>query len=344
MANALRNVDPQAITLCKKGANGKTFFMVKMDEGAHVESLGSPKLIKADDEWKSVYCVVAEPGAEEQRGMIVKDGVLVPDPDSEPDVWLEEEEIREAAHRFVKNGGTITKGHDEVMNEAFKPYGDLVESAVAPVDMDVNGQVIKSGSWFVGIELSDEGRRAVESGEFTGVSLSGPGERVPIAKASDDVREAVLKADGVWGTIKNALGFTNDSTASGTAATMTVNGTAIGSQSGTVESTEHSQEETDVADDKRIEALETNVGTLAKSVEALTERLGKVLDAAEQKKAPTVEDLAKSLDEAMESIAKIGEGVDALAEGRSSQGSTDTNGSKDLSEDEKYARSLLGVE
>lgn len=338
MANALRNVNPVAVTICKTGANGKTFFLRKMQEGEKAIVLPSPQtLIKSDDDWTVAYCVVAEPGAEEQRGMIMKGGELVMDPDPEPDFWENEDEVRSAAHRFMKNGGLITK-----MHESIEDYGDLVESAVALEDFDINGEEIKKGSWYIGIAPNDHGKQAIESGEFTGVSLEGTGERVQIAKATEDeaddtaaLQEELVKSSPLIARILKAIGFPP--------ASITHNGKPIGSESGTVDSTA-TQEDDDVADDKRIEAVEGKVDTLAKSVDALTERLGKVLDAAEDKKPPTIEDLNKSVDDLAEGLDKVMKGVDALAQGTTSQGGTDTNGHQDLSDDEKYARSLLGVE
>jgi uncharacterized protein YoxC len=295
------------------------------------------RLIKGDDDWSVAYCVVAEPGAPEQRGMILKNGELVLDPDPEYDVWDSEDEIREAAHRFMKNGGLVTE-----MHKSLDPYGEVVENVVALSDFEVNGQLIKQGSWYIALAPSAQGKAAISSGEFTGVSLEGTGERVKVTKMQEDDGEEITyeTTQGDKITVKGGKTFLQK-------AITFFTGAPIGGESGTVESTEHSQEETDVADDKRVEALEGKVETLTKAVEPLTqlsERLGKVLDAAEEKKAPTIEDLNKSLGEVSASVEELRKGVDALAQGNATATGGSGGSTPELSEEEQYARSLLGVE
>jgi Putative phage serine protease XkdF len=166
--NLLRDADIRAISLVGKGANRKRFFLFKAgDQDGEVGELGHGRLLKAAD-WSTVYCVVAEPGAHEDSG--------IGGPDIE-DRWADEDEIRKAAHRFMKNGGLINKLHEDL-----EPFGDLVENAIALADFDVGGETIRKGSWYIAIEPNAEGKEAIEKGEFNGVSIQGTAMRELVEK------------------------------------------------------------------------------------------------------------------------------------------------------------------
>jgi hypothetical protein len=175
--NALSNVDVVAVSLVNKGANRKRFFLRKSAEGEDLETdlidltADSSLLMKADD-WSAVYCVVAEPGALEDSGV---GGTAV------PDRWASEDEIRKACHRFAKNGALINK-----MHETLDQYGVMVENAIALSDIDVDGETIRKGSWYIAIEPNEHGRDAIESGAFTGVSIEGTGMRTLVEKSSEE--------------------------------------------------------------------------------------------------------------------------------------------------------------
>lgn len=187
--NLLKDVDPARISLVDHGANHKTFFARKREDGQDevveakdrdeglIDLPSSNRLVKAED-WSAVYCVVAEPGWEENPG------IGAPEPDV-PDLWADEDEIRKAAHRFAKNGGLIN-----AMHQGIEPYGQMVENYIVPSDFtliapDGTPQMIAKGSWVVVIEPNDAGREAIEKGEWTGVSLEGAGVRVAVEKADD---------------------------------------------------------------------------------------------------------------------------------------------------------------
>ncbi len=166
--NLIRDADIHAISIVGKGANRKRFFLRKADADAS-ETLSAGRLVKAED-WSAVYCVVAEPDWHENSG--------IGGPDIE-DRWADEDEIRKAAHRFMENGGLVSK-----MHESLEPYGQLVENAVALADFTVNGETIRKGSWYIAITPSDEGKEAIEKGEFTGVSIEGLAVRELVEKGA----------------------------------------------------------------------------------------------------------------------------------------------------------------
>ena len=146
----LRNPVVSAISLVNKGANKKRFFLFKSEDGpidhegfyvdAHGDVTDDPNdlnkvvpLLKAgpaEDVWKAAYCVVAVPGEE----------------DAQKDVWAEAE-IRDAAHNYLKKSRLVN-----FMHKDFDAVGDLVESAIAPADMEIGGERIPKCTWFIAIE------------------------------------------------------------------------------------------------------------------------------------------------------------------------------------------------
>lgn len=163
-----------AISLVNKGANKKRFFLFKSEDGPidnhgfYIDELGNASdpdefskvlpLIKAgptNDEWKTVYCVVAVPG----------------EVDAQKDVW-DSETIRSSAHEYLKKSRLINYMHKDL-----DAVGDLVESAIAPTDMKVGEEYIPKGSWFIAIEPYPEMKKMIETGDITGVSVQGSSKR-----------------------------------------------------------------------------------------------------------------------------------------------------------------------
>lgn len=182
----LRDVDVEAISIVTKGANNKRIFLFK--SGADdLEQLPPGRLVKADDQWSGFYCVVAEPGSEEQPGQ-------GPHEHNTADVWESEEEIRKAAWRFMENGALVNR-----MHESMEPFGKIVENAVALDDFRVADETIRKGSWYVAIKPTDEGRERIAAGEWTGLSIQGHGKRVEkIERAEDDtLLKRIAKALGI---------------------------------------------------------------------------------------------------------------------------------------------------
>jgi hypothetical protein len=170
--NLVSGADVTAISIVGKGANRKRFFLRKADRARSHPLPTVERLLKADA-WSAVYVVVAEPDWHESPGS-------APGTDqSIEDRWASEDEIRKAAHRFMANGGLVTK-----MHESLEPFGQLVENAVALANFTVDGETIRKGSWYIAIEPSLEGKLAIERGEFTGVSIEGLATRELVEKSS----------------------------------------------------------------------------------------------------------------------------------------------------------------
>lgn len=192
--NLMRDVDVSMISLVKRGANRKRFFLRKSAAGSGAPMAAFGRLIKAAD-WSAVYCVVAEPGWLEDPG-------LISDTPDLGDIWASEEEIRKAAHRFAKNGGLINLQHDGA-----DLAGQTVENYIAPVDFEVEGELIKAGSWVVAIEPDPELRDSIEKGDLDAVSIEGTALRELVKAAAGNPAGRAGSLPGVKedGKVRKAL-------------------------------------------------------------------------------------------------------------------------------------------
>lgn len=102
-----------------------------------------------------IYCVVLEPDLEDAQGDV-----------------LRFDTIEKAAHTFLRKYRTVGDSHMRVAD------AEVVESYVAPVDMQVQTELIKKGTWVMTIKINDpQLKEQVLSGDITGLSIGGVGER-----------------------------------------------------------------------------------------------------------------------------------------------------------------------
>ena len=283
----LHDVQPTVLTLCKQGANRQRIFLKKeqADEDLHVLPGGGGLIRKAEGEsWSYFYCVVAEPGMREDPGVGDGQGSGI------EDQWRDEDEIRKAAHFFAKSDRLITGLHDTV-----EPYGALVENAVALADFEVMDpmgvkQTIRKGSWYVGIEPSEAGRKAIDAGEFTGISLEGTGLREPVelAKASEEEKQSIWRklGEALGVPLREDTGRLNDDTSR--------------EETVTVDTTKQDEALAgEVAEiKKQTGAATVAITELSGIVKGLVERFEmKEKKEKEEEKEPTPADLKKSIDE-----------------------------------------------
>ncbi|MGK5512198.1 XkdF-like putative serine protease domain-containing protein [Brevibacillus formosus] len=172
MGYALKDARITHISLVDKGANGRSFAIIK-EEGK--EPLQKDiRIAKADKAKQIVYGVVYEPDAEDVH-----------------EDQMTAEEIEKAAHGFMERQNTynIDKQHDLDVDKGY-----VVESYIAPVDMELGDQEIKKGSWVAGVKVTDADTwEQIEKGEITGFSMWGVGKREKIEGASSDTDDETVE-------------------------------------------------------------------------------------------------------------------------------------------------------
>lgn len=97
--------------------------------------------------------------------------------DSQGDLYSAEE-VRQAAHKYMEHYGTLGLQHQFKVNGQVK----LLENWVTRTDETVDGQVVKAGTWLMGIRVVDDDLwERVKSGNLTGFSIGGFARRTPVA-------------------------------------------------------------------------------------------------------------------------------------------------------------------
>jgi hypothetical protein len=138
--------------------------------GKEIESdLESVGIFKTDEEERLVYGVVIEPMTD-----VTKYG------DAHGD-RMTESEIKKSAQMYMRNHQTMKLQHTGGRIDAYP-----VESYIAPVDFEMNGEQIKKGSWVMVTKVeSDDLWQTIKEGKVTAYSPGGKGYRKkyePLAK------------------------------------------------------------------------------------------------------------------------------------------------------------------
>lgn len=112
-----------------------------------------------------LYCVVAEPDSEDLQGDV-----------------LDSEEIEKMAHRYAAESRFIGDAHRKDADGNVIPAdAEMVETFIAPIDFEVDGEKILKGSWVITIRVNDaEMWNNVAAGLIDGVSIGGSGYRTPV--------------------------------------------------------------------------------------------------------------------------------------------------------------------
>lgn len=111
------------------------------------------QIIKTDNSFNTVLFVALVPLEIDRNGDIIT-----------------EEEITKTAHDFVRNLNKKAVNVDHVDDTEIKT-AEFVESFIAPVDIPVGLETIPQGAWVVGIRFDDDTYKAIQDGEFVGISI-----------------------------------------------------------------------------------------------------------------------------------------------------------------------------
>ena len=70
------------------------------------------------------------------------------------------------------------RGLGDMHSDWSEELGDVVECYVAPADFTIGTERISKGSWLLGVVWSPDQFKKIETGERTGLSMGGRGQRV----------------------------------------------------------------------------------------------------------------------------------------------------------------------
>lgn len=155
------------ISLVDKPANKRTFLITKGDD-----KLLECRILKADNDRHVITSVVYEPMKKDAH-----------------DNFMTADQIEKAAHWFLKNGNKVDFQHDFNQAEGCA----IVESYIAPDDMEIGGEPVAKGTWVASIEVqNDDIWDKVQKGEITGFSMGGIGK---YAEEETDLDDTVEKGE-----------------------------------------------------------------------------------------------------------------------------------------------------
>ncbi|XRL98568.1 XkdF-like putative serine protease domain-containing protein [Bacillus subtilis] len=178
MPRELVNAKITHVSYVDKAANQKQFFFMKSEKQPDFQK-EVRVLAKEADEQKLVYGIVYEPDTVDAHGD-----------------FMTAAEIEKAAHGFLKDAREIDKQHDFQGG-----VGEVVESYVAPADFEMNGETIKKGSWVLVTKASEEVWEEIKKGEITGYSMAGVAD---IAKQEEKpVSQEKHDEKGLFNLLKN---------------------------------------------------------------------------------------------------------------------------------------------
>ncbi len=167
----LKNLQVSHVSYVENGANQRKFFLTKSEEQPNFDK--PVKVIKSDDEAERlVYGIVYEPDTIDAHGD-----------------FADAKTIEKAAHEFMLKYRQIDKNHDFVAG-----VGEVVESYIAPADMELNGEPVKKGTWILTTKADEETWEAVKKGEFQGYSLAGVAETEVIEEEVTKTEEKQFKS------------------------------------------------------------------------------------------------------------------------------------------------------
>ena len=123
--------------------------------------------LKANDEKQIVYGIVFEPDFEFDPDQTFKDTQTI-----------SKEDIEDAAHDYLVNMRKgLNQSHQKLSHrEAVDHKTDIVESYIAPVDFEMNGVLVKEGTWIVGMKIYDKDLWQQTKDSITGFSAGGTAE------------------------------------------------------------------------------------------------------------------------------------------------------------------------
>lgn len=184
MTRELINAQITHVSYVDKGANKKRFFLSKSaDKQPDPTFTKEVKLIKKENEQQLVYGIVYEPDVEDAH-----------------EDYMTAAEIEKAAHGFMKDARNIDTQHDFEAG-----VGEVVESYVAPVEFEMDGETIAKGSWVLVTKATNEIWEQIKKGDITGYSMAGTAETIEKkVNQSTPQDESILK--GIIDSLKSIFG------------------------------------------------------------------------------------------------------------------------------------------
>ena len=123
------------------------------------------QIIKTENSFNTVLFVALVPFEIDRNGDIITDI-----------------EITKTAHEFMTNLSRKTVNVDHEDNTEIRT-AEFVESFIAPVDIPIWFETIPKWCWIIWIKFDDDTYKAIQDGDFVGISIQGRGVREEILRS-----------------------------------------------------------------------------------------------------------------------------------------------------------------
>lgn len=178
----MRLEESEGVTKAVLGALSKAVFKLATRDGVFVSNVeldrDAAHVIPVDAQLtkRNIRLLKADdvPSTEERftLGIVLEPDVV----DSQMDTY-DAATIRAAAHGYMEHFGELGLQHQEKVTGRLK----VLESYIAPVDMQIGEVLVKAGTWLMGIRFVDDDLwAAVKDGSLTGLSIGGSALRQPV--------------------------------------------------------------------------------------------------------------------------------------------------------------------
>ncbi len=129
-----------------------------------------PFRLKKEAELKSYEVKLLKGSAGDGDEHIVTGVVYEPEKVDAQGEYTDADEIRDACYHFMEAGAKFKLNHSGEPLDSVK----LLENYIAPVTFELNGEVVKKGSWLMTLRVLDpELWQAIKEGRITGLSMAG---------------------------------------------------------------------------------------------------------------------------------------------------------------------------
>jgi hypothetical protein len=172
----------QECSIVDSGAVGRTFIIAKREYGSVIAKAQATRdrLLQQLQQLQRPHRARVLKASAEERGeqRYVLGIVLQPDVvDLQGDV-VSADEIRKAAWDWLRHFRNVGLQHKGLINGKVH----VVESYIAPTDMQIGRERVLAGSWLLGVHVADDGLWAdVKSGKLTAFSMGGFAKKEPLS-------------------------------------------------------------------------------------------------------------------------------------------------------------------
>ena len=165
--------NPQQIDLriLEKAADERQYTLGCVYEPGSVDTQG--EFAKAAEIESAAWAFMERLQGMAKAGTSLLKAALAAKDAKDPDgIAIDVTELREE----LSKGAGLDDMHLQVGDE--EDLGVIVESYIAPVDMQIGTETVKKGAWLMGVRWSDAMWKRIKKGERTGLSMYGSAGRI----------------------------------------------------------------------------------------------------------------------------------------------------------------------